>query len=247
MSENEPRDEPVSDEQSEASDGETGVVSDESTANDTDVSDGDESEKASESEEESTETPSSSADLIERVEDSDPEQLAHEIESLREKADEQEETIEDLESSVKRSQADFQNYKKRMEKRREQERKRATEDLITRLIDVRDNLKRGLEQEGDIRDGVETTLRQFDEILDRENVAEITPEPGDDVDPQRHEVLLRVESDQPADTIDELHRSGYEMADTVIRAAQVTVSDENETEDENENDVESGDGTSDES
>lgn len=232
MSENEPQEEPVSDEQSEASNGETGGTSDESTA------DGDESEK--ESAEESTESPP--ADLIERVEDSDPEQLAREIESLREKNEEQEETIEDLESNVKRSQADFQNYKKRMEKRRTQERKRATEDLVTRLIDVRDNLKRGLEQEGSIRDGVETTLRQFDEILDQENVIEITPEPGDDIDPQRHEVLLRVESDQPADTIDALHRPGYEMADTVIRAAQVTVSDgsENETGNEDENEDEDG-------
>jgi molecular chaperone GrpE len=176
--------------------------------------------------EESDSTPST--DLIERVEDSDSEQIAREIESLREQSDEQQDTIDDLESNIKRRQAEFQNYKKRMEKRRKQEQKRATEDLVTRLIDVRDNLHRGLEQEGNIREGVETTLRQFDEILEQENVVEIMPEPGDDVDPQRHEVLLRVESDQPVDTIDAVHRPGYEMADTVIRAAQVTVSDEGE-------------------
>lgn len=240
MSENKPpQDESVSDEQSEEPDTETGMSSDESTGDGDEAPDSEESEKASEEESEEESTGSPSADLIERIEDGDPEQLAREIESLREKSKEQEETIEDLESSVKRSQADFQNYKKRMEKRREQERKRATEDLVTRLIDVHDNLKRGLEQEGDIRDGVETTLRQFDEILDQENVTEIAPEPGDDVDPQRHEVLLRVESDQPEDTIDSLHRSGYEMADTVIRAAQVTVSDEDENDDESEDEDES--------
>jgi molecular chaperone GrpE len=196
------------------------------------VTDTDEPEEEQE-EDESIETPS--ADLVERVEESDPEQLAREIESLREERDEQQTTIADLESSVKRSQADFQNYKKRMEKRRKQERKRATKDLVTRLIDVRDNLKRGLEQEGEIRDGVESTLRQFDEILEQENVTQIAPEPGDDVNPQRHEVLMRVESDQPADTIDALHRPGYEMADTVIRAAQVTVSDEDEVDGDSEN------------
>lgn len=173
-----------------------------------------------------------SDDLVERIADSDPNQLAREIESFRAKADEQQDTIDeleatidDLESRLKRTQADFQNYKKRMEKRRKQERKRATEDLITRIIDVRDNLKRGLEQDGEIREGIETTLRQFDRTLEQENVAEITPEPGEDIDPQRHEVLMRVDSDQPEDTIDAVHRSGYEMADKVIREAQVTVSD----------------------
>lgn len=183
----------------------------------------------------------------EHVEGRDSEQLASELETLCETVTEQRdaiaeheatvaehestieehtETIEELESSLKRQQADFQNYKKRMEKRRKQERKRATEDLVTRLIDVRDNLQRGLEQDGDIREGVETTLSQFDGVLEAENVSEITPDPGDAVDPQYHEVLMRVESDQPTDTIDEVHRPGYEMAGKVLREAQVTVSED---------------------
>ncbi len=172
-------------------------------------------------------------DLVERVEETDAERLAGEIRALRERVaeleaqvDDREETVEDLEARLKRKQAEFQNYKKRMDKRREQEQERATEDLVTRLVDVRDNLKRGLEQDGDIREGVESTLRQFDEVLASENVEEIAPDPGADVDPQRHEVLMRVESDHPAGTVDEVHRSGYEMAEKVIRPAQVTVSDD---------------------
>ncbi|UPM41681.1 nucleotide exchange factor GrpE [Halocatena salina] len=166
-----------------------------------------------------------SEELVERVEDSDPTDVATEIESLREQIDEHERTIEDLESSLKRKQADFKNYKKRMKKRREQERKRATEDLVTRIIDVRDNLKRGLDQDGDIREGIESTLNQFDHVLEGENVEEIAPEPGEDVDPQRHEVLMRVDSEQPPDAIDDVHRPGYKMAGKIIREAQVTVSD----------------------
>jgi len=175
-----------------------------------------------------------SDELVERVEERDAEELAGEIAGLRERAEdaeaaiaEREERIEDLESKLKRKQADFENYKKRTEKRRERERKRATEDLVERLLDVRDNLKRALDQnEGaDIRDGVESTLRQFDGALERENVEAIEPEPGSEVDPQRHEVLMRVESDRPEGTIDEVHRPGYEMAGKVLRAAQVTVSE----------------------
>lgn len=171
------------------------------------------------------------ADLIERVEDSDPSELAREIESLRERIDDHESTIEELESNLKRKQADFKNYKKRTQKRREQERKRATEDLVARLIDVRDNLIRGLEQDGDIREGIESTLNQFDHVLEGENVEEIAPDSGEDIDPQRHEVLMRVESEQPADTIDAVHRPGYEMADKILREAQVTVSDGDSSED----------------
>ncbi|WP_442904930.1 nucleotide exchange factor GrpE [Haladaptatus sp. CMSO5] len=173
------------------------------------------------------------SELVARIAETEPEQLAREIESLREQAaatEELEAEREDLESRLKRKQAEFQNYKKRMKKRREQEKQRATEDLVERLIDVRDNLARALDEadesaDSDIVSGVESTLRQFDRILEDENVVEIRPEPGSEVDPQRHEVMLRVESDQPADTIAEVFQSGYEMADRVLRPAQVTVSD----------------------
>ncbi|MFW6017551.1 MAG: nucleotide exchange factor GrpE [Halapricum sp.] len=174
------------------------------------------------------------AEVIEHVESSDPEEIADELATLRfevealeaERADYEEE-VESLRSRLKRKQADFENYKKRMKKRRDQEKARATEDLVTRLLDVRDNLQRALEQDEDtdIRDGIETTRKQFDRVLEEENVEAIEPEPGDEVDPERHEVLVRMDSDQPEGTIAEIHRPGYEMAGKVIRTAQVAVSD----------------------
>jgi len=168
--------------------------------------------------------------IAERVADADPEEIAEEIAALRERNDELELERDDLESRLKRKQAEFQNYKKRQEKRREQERARATEDLVTRLLEVRDNLKRALEQDddADIREGVEATFRQLDETLASENVDPIEPDPGSEVDPQRHEVLLKVGSDQPAGTVDSVQRPGYEMAGKVLRAAQVTVAEEGE-------------------
>jgi molecular chaperone GrpE len=182
-------------------------------------------------------------DLVERVAESDPETVATELAALRERVDgleaeldERDDEIEDLESELKRKQADFQNYKKRMEKRREQEKQRATEDLVERLLDVRDNLVRALDQaEGadaeDVRSGVETTLAQFDRVLEGENVDVVDPEPGEEVDPHTHEVLMRVDSDQPEGTIDAVHRPGYVMAEKVLQTAQVTVSDGDEGDD----------------
>jgi molecular chaperone GrpE len=174
-------------------------------------------------------------ELVERVAESDPETVASELAALRLRVDAlesqletREEEVDDLESKLKRKQADFQNYKKRMEKRREEEKQRATEDLVERLLDVRDNLLRALDQEangGDIRDGVERTLGQFDSVLAEENVEVVEPEPGEEVDPHTHEVLMRVDSDQPADTIADVSRPGYVMAEKVLRPAQVTVSE----------------------
>lgn len=151
------------------------------------------------------------------------------IEALETELDEREDRIEELESRLKRTQADFQNYKKRAKKRREQVEKRATEDLVTRLLDVRDNLKRAVEEDSEdvasLQEGVEMTLLEFDRVLEGEDVNEIAPEPGTETDPQRHEVMLRVESDQPENTVAEVYTPGYEMGEKVLRAAQVTVSE----------------------
>ena len=103
---------------------------------------------------------------------------------------------------------------------------RATEDLVEELIDVRDNLVRALDQDddADLRPGVESTLEAFDRALEDENVAFISPAAGEEVDPERHEVMQRVDSDQPAGTIADVYQQGYEMAGKILRPARVTVS-----------------------
>jgi Molecular chaperone GrpE (heat shock protein) len=160
--------------------------------------------------------------------------LRQRVETLEDRLDSREEEVADLTSRLKRKQADFQNYKQRQKKRMREEKQRATEDLVERLLDVRDNLERALDQdEGtDIRGGVEKTLTQFDEQLQRENVERVEPDPGEEVDPQRHEALVTIAAGQPEGTVAEVHRPGYEMAGTVIRPAQVAVSDGSEVEDE---------------
>ena len=165
--------------------------------------------------------------IADRVADEDPAAVAEEIATLREEIADLRIERDDLESKLKRKQAEFKNYKKRQKKRRERERERATEELVTELLEVRDNLLRALEQDesADIRDGVEATFRSLDDVLDGEGVEAIEPEPGTATDPTRHEVLLRVESDEPEGTVAELHRPGYGMAGKVLRAAQVTVSE----------------------
>jgi len=195
-----------------------------------------EAARADDAEAAEDETDADATALVEEIAAHD-EELADEVAALDERRRELEETVaeleserDDLESRLKRTQADFQNYKKRAKKRQDQIRDRATEDLVERLVTVRDDLVRALEQDEsvDIRDGVEATLKEFDRVLEDENVEVIEPQPGDEVDPTRHEVMMRVESDQPAGTVADLYQAGYEMADKVIRAAQVTVSEDGE-------------------
>ena len=153
--------------------------------------------------------------------------LAERVGALEREASDTADRVEELESSLRRTKADFQNYKKRAKKRQQQEKARATEDLVARLTEVRDNLVRALDQDedADIRPGVESTLETFDRVLGEENVSVISPEPGEAVDPERHEVMMRVDSEHPEGTVADVFKQGYEMADKVIEAAQVTVSD----------------------
>ena len=139
---------------------------------------------------------------------------------------ERDEEAEELKSKLARVKADFSNYKERAKRKQDEIRERASEALVERLAPVRNDLLRALDQEegSDLRPGVESTLEKFDEVLAEEGVESIAPEPGEEVDPARHQVMLRVDSDRPEGTIHEVYEPGYEMGDRVLSEAKVTVS-----------------------
>lgn len=155
--------------------------------------------------------------------------LESERDELAARVEELEEERGELTARLKRTAADFENYKKRKQRERERVQAEATEEVVGRLLDVRDNLKRAIDQEADdvdsLREGVKLTLDEFDRVLDAEDVVEIDPDPGTALDPERHEVMLQVDSDEPAGHIAEVYQSGYALGEKVLRPAQVTVSD----------------------
>ncbi|MFP4175162.1 MAG: nucleotide exchange factor GrpE [Halobacteriales archaeon] len=154
------------------------------------------------------------------------------IEELKDELAEREERVNELESRVKRVQADFQNYKKRAEERREEIRERATEDLVDRILGVRDDLDRALEadKEGDadiddLREGVELIRDELDDVLRDEGVERVET---DEFDPERHEAMMRVASDEHDEgEIVDVYEPGYVMAGRVLRPAKVTVAEGN--------------------
>lgn len=158
----------------------------------------------------------------------DAEALIEYLSDLEETIEELTAEVDDLTSRLKRAHADFENYKKRVKRRKDEERQEATRRIIDRLVDVRENLRRSIDTEEqtieDLKEGVKLTLRDLDRLLDAEEVQEIDPAVGDQVDPHRHEVMLRVDSEQPEDTIAEVFEPGYLHGETVLREAKVSVS-----------------------
>lgn len=152
--------------------------------------------------------------------------LEEELDETRDELLDMEEEVEELTSKLARVRADFSNYKQRAKQKQEDIRERASEALVERITPVRNDLLRALDQDenSDLRPGVESTLEKFDEVLAEEGVEPIDPDPGEEVDPARHQVMLRVDSDQPEGTVHEVYEPGYEMGNRVVSEAKVTVS-----------------------
>ena len=128
-----------------------------------------------------------------------------------------------------RSAAELENYKKRVAKEKADLIRYGNEELLKTLLPVIDNLERALghaqgkgNEEG-IRGGVEMTLQQFLQILQRFGVTPITAE-GERFDPARHEAVMEQATDAyaPGHVISELEK-GYLLNDRLVRPAKVVV------------------------
>ncbi|MBP7057116.1 nucleotide exchange factor GrpE [Candidatus Gracilibacteria bacterium] len=137
--------------------------------------------------------------------------------------------VAQLTDSLARSQAEFQNFRKRQLLELEQNLKYASSQLITDLLPVLDNFQRGfqhtpehLKQEQWVI-GMLAIEKQFQQLLEKIGVRKITTV-GERADPHVHEVLSA--GDQPntaPDTIIEEYEAGYMLHDKVLRPAKVKV------------------------
>ncbi len=126
--------------------------------------------------------------------------------------------------------AEFENYRKRVQKDREELVKYSIEPLVMELLTVIDNLEMALEHsENDataksLIEGVELTLREFRKVIGRYGVQEIESL-GKPFDPAYHHAISQVErNDVESNTVVEEYRKGYLLKDRVIRPSLVAVS-----------------------
>lgn len=136
---------------------------------------------------------------------------------------------DDLRATLVRRQADFDNYKKRVERERAEERQRATIHVIESLLPALDAFERALAAHADpgyeeYRKGFELIYRQIMDALARYGLEPIESV-GLPFDPHQHHAVDRVESaEHEEDTVVLEHQRGYRLRDTVVRPSMVRVS-----------------------
>ena len=129
-----------------------------------------------------------------------------------------------------RAQAEFDNFRKRITREREEERRRAGERLVSEMLPAIDNLERAIEHTsagGDLKhllSGVEAVHAQLIAVLGKEGVEVIDPV-GEHFDPLRQQAVSQKEDDSvPEGTVIEVFQKGYSLGGRVIRSAMVVVS-----------------------
>ena len=155
----------------------------------------------------------------------EPEEKA---EAAEEKTEEKKEAEpeEDGDAKYLRLMADFQNYKKRVEKEKKDLYSYANEKLVTELLAVLDNFERALahEDSGDgFKEGMEMIFKQLMDVLEKSGLAEIAAL-GEDFDPNFHNAVMTEETEEyESGKVSGVLQKGYTLNGKVIRPSMVKV------------------------
>jgi len=129
-----------------------------------------------------------------------------------------------------RTQADFDNFRRRARQEKEDLAKYASQKLVESLVPIVDNFDRAIQVSKDTQDfdglvkGIDMVYRQFEGVLQSEGVKQIDSV-GQPFNPEFHQAVMQVESDEYEEgiVVEELQK-GYMLNDRVIRPAMVKVS-----------------------
>jgi molecular chaperone GrpE len=128
-------------------------------------------------------------------------------------------------ADLQRLQAEFLNYKRRVERDRDLVRENAVFAVLSPMLDVLDSIDRAREA-GELEGGFKGVADQLERIVSALGLSKFG-EPGDPFDPTHHEALSHVGTDPDVDVVTCKHiaKAGYRIGDRVVRAAQVLVVD----------------------
>ncbi len=142
--------------------------------------------------------------------------------------------LDQTKEALARRQADFENYRKRIERERGEAHQRVVGDVGRKLLPVLDNLDRALEAETTVQaneskefrhflHGVELINRQLNEVLESLGIQPIVSV-GEHFNPHLHEAVVTEPSDKyEPDTVTEELARGYRIGDRLLRPAMVKV------------------------
>jgi molecular chaperone GrpE len=157
--------------------------------------------------------------------DDTAQEIVHELDELGEAQRERDEYLDTL----RRVQADFENYRKRMLREQTALVERATEGLVLQLLPVLDSLDAALanvaasdnEEVGKVRKGLELVRSELLGALEKAGLSRVEAE-GKPFDPNEHEAVMQEEGEgEPV--VSEVVRPGYRLKGRVLRPAMVKV------------------------
>jgi len=162
-------------------------------------------------------------------EESAGQQASPEVASLNEQLEATRAERDENYNLALRTQAELENYRKRVNREREEDARYRVLPLARDLIPVIDNLRRAVqaaETTGNAEElirGVEMVLKQFEDSLERHAIKPI-PAQGESFDPNRHDALTQVPTAEhkPMTILQEVER-GYTLHDRVLRPSKVIV------------------------
>lgn len=134
------------------------------------------------------------------------------------------ETQKELIGTLQRLQAEFENYKKRVEKEKQEFMKFANSGLILNLLPIVDNFELALknkDKKDDFIEGTEMIYNEFIKILENMGVQKIDVK-GKEFDPYLHQALLQEKSEKENIVLEEF-QSGYRFNEKILRPAKVKI------------------------
>jgi molecular chaperone GrpE len=138
----------------------------------------------------------------------------------------QDSQLQEMTDLLKRTQANFENYRKQTEKRMEEMQAFAARGMLLQLLPIIDNFELALkntQSPEEFMKGMELIYSQFITVLADQDVQPMVTE-NQQYNPYLHEALLRVEAELPENKIIEEFQKGYLLAGKVLRHAKVKVS-----------------------
>ena len=134
--------------------------------------------------------------------------------------------VAEIEDRLLRVAADFDNYKKRVAREREEYVALANERLLKELLPILDDLERALDavgqhEEATVEEGVRLVHRSLAGLLEKNGVREISAEGK--FDPHVHEALLSQPSEAEEGSVIDVVQKGYTLGDRVVRPARVVI------------------------
>ncbi|MFI5622347.1 nucleotide exchange factor GrpE [Nocardioides sp. NPDC051685] len=148
-----------------------------------------------------------------------------EVDFMGDAADEVDKRVAELTTDLQRLQAEYVNYKKRVDRDRELVSQNATYKVLTPIVDVLDTIDRAREH-GEVEGGFKAVADQLEKIVTNLGLKKFG-EPGDVFDPNLHEALSHMGTDPEVEetSVKLVAKAGYMIGDRVVRAAQVLVVD----------------------